>query len=95
MQHHRKPVGEEESNADDESETIPQPSPAPSPSIEELLEKIDNYVPSSGTRGGGSFMPIEDVFEITGRGTVVSNEHKMGSLANSEKSKPRFLDRFP
>lgn len=83
--------GEEDSNADDESETIPQPSPAPSPSIEELLEKIDNYVPSSGTRGGGSFMPIEDVFEITGRGTAVSNEHKMGSLATSEKSKPRFL----
>ena len=57
-----------------------------SKSIEELLEAVDNSVPDPVRDIEKPFlMPIEDVFTITGRGTVVTGRAERGTLAiNSE-----------
>jgi elongation factor Tu len=55
-------------------------------SILELMEAVDNSVPDPIRDKDKSFlMPIEDVFTITGRGTVVTGRAERGTLAiNSE-----------
>ena len=55
-------------------------------SIEELMEAVDNSVPDPvRDRDKPFLMPIEDVFTITGRGTVVTGRAERGTLAiNSE-----------
>ena len=55
-------------------------------SIEELMEAVDNNVPDPIRDKDKPFlMPIEDVFTITGRGTVVTGRAERGTLAiNSE-----------
>ncbi|MDO4916558.1 MAG: elongation factor Tu [Rothia sp. (in: high G+C Gram-positive bacteria)] len=54
--------------------------------IEELMEAVDNYIPDPIRDTDKPFlMPIEDVFTITGRGTVVTGRAERGTLKiNSE-----------
>ena len=54
--------------------------------IEELMDAVDEYVPTPERDLDKPFlMPIEDVFTITGRGTVVTVRVERGKLAlNSE-----------
>ncbi|QWW19268.1 elongation factor Tu [Schaalia sp. 19OD2882] len=54
--------------------------------IEELMEAVDTYVPTPERDMDKPFlMPIEDVFTITGRGTVVTGRVERGKLPiNSE-----------
>ncbi|MCC3267386.1 MULTISPECIES: elongation factor Tu [Arthrobacter] len=55
-------------------------------SVEELMDAVDNNVPDPIRDKDKPFlMPIEDVFTITGRGTVVTGRAERGTLAiNSE-----------
>ncbi|MCI9887127.1 elongation factor Tu [Micrococcales bacterium 31B] len=55
-------------------------------SVEDLMEAVDNSVPDPVRDMDKPFlMPIEDVFTITGRGTVVTGKAERGKLAiNSE-----------
>ncbi len=48
-------------------------------SILELMQAVDNYVPQPDRPVDGAFlMPIEDVFSISGRGTVVTGRVERG-----------------
>jgi elongation factor Tu len=50
-------------------------------SIWELLEAVDNYIPTPERAVDRPFlMPVEDVFTITGRGTVVTGRVERGTL---------------
>ena len=55
-------------------------------SVEELMEAVDEFIPEPvRDRDKPFLMPIEDVFTITGRGTVVTGRAERGTLAiNSE-----------
>jgi len=55
-------------------------------SIEELMDAVDTFIPDPvRDRDKPFLMPIEDVFTITGRGTVVTGRAERGTLAiNSE-----------
>ena len=49
------------------------------PSIEKLVEAMDDYIPEPERAIDGAFlMPIEDVFSISGRGTVVTGRIERG-----------------
>ena len=49
--------------------------------INDLLDAIDNYIPDPARDTDKPFlMPIEDVFTITGRGTVVTGRIERGTL---------------
>ena len=49
------------------------------PSIEKLVEEMDNYIPQPERAIDGDFlMPVEDVFSISGRGTVVTGRIERG-----------------
>ncbi|MCO1339094.1 elongation factor Tu [Zhihengliuella halotolerans] len=54
--------------------------------VEDLMEAVDEYIPTPvRDRDKPFLMPIEDVFTITGRGTVVTGRAERGTLAiNSE-----------
>jgi elongation factor Tu len=50
--------------------------------IDELLQAVDTYIPEPTRDVDKPFlMPIEDVFSITGRGTVVTGRVERGTLA--------------
>jgi len=55
-------------------------------SVEDLMEAVDDFIPDPVRDKDKPFlMPIEDVFTITGRGTVVTGRAERGTLAlNSE-----------
>ncbi|MCQ9164591.1 MULTISPECIES: elongation factor Tu [unclassified Arthrobacter] len=55
-------------------------------SVEDLMDAVDNNVPDPiRDRDKPFLMPVEDVFTITGRGTVVTGRAERGTLAlNSE-----------
>ncbi|MGO1181840.1 MAG: elongation factor Tu [Micrococcaceae bacterium] len=55
-------------------------------SVEDLMNSVDEYIPDPVRDKDKPFlMPIEDVFTITGRGTVVTGRAERGTLAiNSE-----------
>ncbi|MCU1575006.1 MAG: elongation factor Tu [Micrococcaceae bacterium] len=55
-------------------------------SVEDLMDAVDNKVPDPVRDKDKPFlMPVEDVFTITGRGTVVTGRAERGTLAiNSE-----------
>ena len=54
--------------------------------IKELLDAIDSYIPTPERDTDKPFlMPIEDVFTITGRGTVVTGRIERGALKVSEE----------
>jgi elongation factor Tu len=49
------------------------------PSVEKLVEAMDSYIPQPERAIDGAFlMPIEDVFSISGRGTVVTGRIERG-----------------
>ena len=49
------------------------------PSIEKLVEQMDSYIPIPERAIDGDFlMPVEDVFSISGRGTVVTGRIERG-----------------
>ncbi|MFT4148131.1 MAG: elongation factor Tu [Micrococcaceae bacterium] len=51
-------------------------------SVEDLMDQVDNYIPDPVRDKDKPFlMPIEDVFTITGRGTVVTGRAERGTLA--------------
>ncbi len=51
------------------------------PSVEKLVEALDEYIPLPDRPVDGAFlMPIEDVFSISGRGTVVTGRIERGPV---------------
>jgi elongation factor Tu len=49
------------------------------PSVEKLIEEMDRYIPLPERAIDGDFlMPVEDVFSISGRGTVVTGRIERG-----------------
>ena len=55
-------------------------------SIEALMEAVDSYIPEPPRDTEKPFsMPIEDVFSITGRGTVVTGRVEQGTLNVGEQ----------
>ena len=59
-----------------------QGDPAHEQSVLELLEALDSFVPLPSRSVDKPFqMPIEDVFSITGRGTVVTGRVEQGKLS--------------
>jgi elongation factor Tu len=56
------------------------------PSIYRLAEALDNYIPEPQRALDGSFlMPVEDVFSISGRGTVVTGRIERGIVKVGEE----------
>ena len=56
------------------------------PAIHKLVEEMDNYIPEPERAIDGSFlMPIEDVFSISGRGTVVTGRVERGIVKVGEE----------
>jgi len=56
------------------------------PSIERLVEALDTYIPEPERAIDGDFlMPVEDVFSISGRGTVVTGRVERGVLKMGEE----------
>ena len=59
------------------------PSIAP---IWELMDAVDSYIPTPDRKADLPFlMPVEDVFTITGRGTVATGRVERGQLKTSEE----------
>ena len=57
------------------------PSKLGAGSMEELVEALDNYMSLPERKVDGDFlMPIEDVFSISGRGTVVTGKVEQGKI---------------
>jgi len=55
-------------------------------SIDELLDALDNYIPVPKREIDKPFlMPVEDVFTITGRGTVVTGRVERGMVKTGEE----------
>jgi elongation factor Tu len=56
------------------------------PSVVKLVEALDNYIPEPERAVDGKFlMPIEDVFSISGRGTVVTGRVERGIIKVGEE----------
>jgi len=56
------------------------------PSVEKLVEALDSYIPQPDRPVDGAFlMPIEDVFSIAGRGTVVTGRIERGIVTVSDE----------
>jgi elongation factor Tu len=56
------------------------------PKILELMEQVDSYIPEPQRATDRPFlMPIEDVFTITGRGTVVTGRIEQGQINSGEE----------
>ena len=54
--------------------------------IWELMDAIDNYIPTPDRKADQPFlMPVEDVFTITGRGTVATGRVERGQLRTGEE----------
>ena len=57
-----------------------------SPSIMKLLEEMDQYIPEPERAIDGDYlMPVEDVFSISGRGTVVTGRVERGIIKVGEE----------
>jgi elongation factor Tu len=55
------------------------------PSVLKLLEALDSYIPDPERAVDGTFlMPVEDVFSISGRGTVVTGRIERGIIKVGE-----------
>ena len=60
--------------------------PTAAPSVIELMEAVDSYVPQPERPKDLAFlMPIEDVFSISGRGTVVTGRIERGTIKVGEE----------
>ena len=65
------------------STDVNDPAYAP---ILELMDAVDSYIPSPDRAADKPFlMPVEDVFTITGRGTVATGRVERGQLKMSEE----------
>ena len=54
--------------------------------ILDLMDAVDNYIPTPERKADQPFlMPVEDVFTITGRGTVATGRVERGQLRTSEE----------
>ena len=54
--------------------------------IWELMDAVDNYIPTPDRKADLPFlMPVEDVFTITGRGTVATGRVERGQLKTGEE----------
>ncbi|MCX7614599.1 MAG: elongation factor Tu, partial [Clostridiales bacterium] len=54
--------------------------------IKELMDAVDSYIPTPDRKADLPFiMPVEDVFTITGRGTVATGRVERGQLKLSEE----------
>lgn len=54
--------------------------------IKELMDAVDNYIPTPDRKSDQPFlMPVEDVFTITGRGTVATGRVERGQVKINEK----------
>ena len=54
--------------------------------IHKLMDAVDNYIPTPDRKSDLPFlMPIEDIFSITGRGTVATGRVERGQLKVSEE----------
>ncbi len=54
--------------------------------IQELMDAVDSYIPTPDRKADLPFlMPVEDVFTITGRGTVATGRVERGQLRVSEE----------
>jgi elongation factor Tu len=54
--------------------------------IKELMEAVDNYIPTPERKSDLPFlMPVEDVFTITGRGTVATGRVERGKVNMNDK----------
>ena len=62
------------------------PSDAAYAPIAELMDAVDSYIPTPDRKADMPFlMPVEDVFTITGRGTVATGRVERGQLRTSEE----------
>ncbi len=54
--------------------------------IKEILDAVDNYIPTPDRQSDLPFlMPVEDVFTITGRGTVATGRVERGTIKMNEE----------
>jgi elongation factor Tu len=54
--------------------------------IKELMDAVDTYIPTPDRKADQPFlMPVEDVFTITGRGTVATGRVERGQLKTGEE----------
>ena len=61
-------------------------SPIGAPAVQKLVETLDEYIPEPERAIDGAFlMPIEDVFSISGRGTVVTGRVERGIVKVGEE----------
>ncbi len=61
--------------------TLPEYAP-----IQELMDAVDSYIPTPDRKADLPFiMPVEDVFTITGRGTVATGRVERGQLRTGEE----------
>ena len=59
---------------------------AAEPGIDELMQAVDEYIPTPQREKDKPFlMPIEDIFSISGRGTVVTGRIERGQVRVSEE----------
>ena len=66
-----------------EASSADDPACAP---IWELMAAVDSYIPTPDRKADQPFlMPVEDVFTITGRGTVATGRVERGQLRTSEE----------
>ncbi len=66
-----------------EAASADDPACAP---IWELMDAVDSYIPTPDRKADQPFlMPVEDVFTITGRGTVATGRVERGQLRTSEE----------
>ena len=62
--------------------------------IVELFEAVDSYIPEPQRDNDKPFiMPVEDVFSITGRGTVATGRVERGMPESRRRSRNRRTDR--
>ncbi len=54
--------------------------------IKELMDAVDNYIPTPDRKADMPFlMPVEDVFTISGRGTVATGRVERGQIKKNEQ----------
>ena len=54
--------------------------------MKELMDAVDSYIPTPDRPTDGDFlMPVEDVFSITGRGTVATGRVERGTVKVSDE----------
>ena len=64
--------------------------------IKELMDAVDSYIPTPDRPTDGDFlMPVEDVFSITGRGTVATGRVERGILKIQDKVQIVGLNEAP